>query len=796
MSLICSMNHRWANWGRLALTALVVVIIGAGRIFADESTLTGEAIYQAKCASCHGIKGEGKTESYPHPLVGDRSIGELTEYISKSMPEDKPGTCVGEEALRVSQFIHETFYSSTAQARNKPVRLELSRLTVRQYRNAIADMLTQFQGGGSSDRRSGLVGEYFKSRNVWGNDRVIERIDPLVSFDFADKSPDAADPDGAKIEPHEFAIKWNGSVYAPDTGEYQFVVRTDQATRLWINDLKRPLVDAYVKSGSDTVHRGTMELVGGRYYPLRLEFSKAAQGVKDEKVKERPPAKASIFLEWKRPHRVEEVVPARYLIAGQVAPVCVVSSPFPPDDRSLGWERATTISREWDQASTEAAMEVASYISSHVSRLTGTKKDAPDRDVKLKAFCERFAELAFRRPLTAEQSQLYVERQFAESADAEMAMNRVILLVLKSPRFLYREVDGSPLHANDPYHVASRISFGLWDSIPDSTLLQAASNGELTTREQIVAQAERMLPDDRTTSKLREFFLRWLKIDRVPDLSKDPEKYADFSDSVANDLRTSLELFLDEVLTSDASDFRSLLLSEELYLNGRLAKFYGLELPEDAAFQKASLDTGERAGVLTHPYLMTGFAYSATSSPIHRGVFVARSVLGRTLRPPPEAVTPLAPQLEPDLTTRDRVALQTSPANCQSCHAMINPLGFTMEHFDTVGRFRKEENGKPIVATGSYRTRQGDTVQFNGVRDLAKFLAESPETHAAFVEQLFHGIIKQPIQAYGVDTKESLREAFVRDNFQIRKLLLQIIATSALTTADVQMQTVGENRRP
>ena len=119
-----------------------------------------------------------------------------------------------------------------------------------------------------------------------------------------------------------------------------------------------------------------------------------------------------------------------------------------------------------------------------------------------------------------------------------------------------------------------------------------------------------------------------------------------------------------------------------------------------------------------------------------------------------------------------------------------------MEHFDTVGRFRKEENGKPIVAIGSYRTRQGDTVQFNGVRDLAKFLAESPETHAAFVEQLFHGMIKQPIQAYGVDTKESLREAFARDNFQIRKLLLQIIATSALTTADVQMQTVGENRRP
>lgn len=796
MTSICSTNCGRNNVVCQLLMLLATTMTVPATSFAAEPALSGEAIYQAKCASCHGAEGQGKTESYPHPLVGDRSVGELTEYISKSMPEDKPGTCVGEEAQQVSQFIYETFYSPTAQARNKPARIELSRLTVRQYRNAIADIMAHFYGVGSTDRRSGLVAEYFKSRNVWGNDRVAERLDPLVAFDFQDKSPDVVGPEGEKLEPHEFAIKWQGSVYAPDTGEYQFIVRTDQATRLWINDLRDPLVDAYVKSGSDTVHRGTIHLVGGRYYPLRLEFSKAAQGVKDEKVKERPPAAASIFLEWKRPYRIDEVVPGRYLIAGQVAPVCVVSSPFPPDDRSLGWERGTTISREWDQATTEAAMEVAAYINSHLSQIVGTKKDAPDRDAKVKAFCERFAELAFRHPLSTEQRQLYVERHFAESSDAEMALKRVVLLVLKSPRFLYREVGGSPFNSNDPYHVASRISFGLWDSIPDQTLLQAAAADELATPAQVVAQAERMLSDERTQSKLREFFLRWLKSDRVLDLSKDPEQFGDFSDVVANDLRTSLELFLDGLLASDTCDFRSFLLSEETYLNGRLAKFYGVELADDAPFQKVVLDPGERAGVLSHPYLMSGFAYSATSSPIHRGVFVARSLLGRTLRPPPEAVTPLAPQLAPDLTTRDRIALQTSPENCQSCHAMINPLGFTMEHFDTVGRFRKEENGKAIIATGSYRTRRDDTVQFAGVRDLAKFLADSPETHAAFVEQLFHGMIKQPIQAFGADAKESLREGFAREDFQIRKLLVQIIATSALMSADGKKQTVSEVRSP
>ena len=201
------------------------------------------------------------------------------------------------------------------------------------------------------------------------------------------------------------------------------------------------------------------------------------------------------------------------------------------------------------------------------------------------------------------------------------------------------------------------------------------------------------------TCALPIFLLRWLKVDHVPDVTKDTERFPEFNAVLANDLRTSLELFLDEVLSSESADFRQLLLADSLSLNGRLAKFYGVDLPEDAPFQLVPLDSNERAGVLSHPYLMAGFAYTATSSPIHRGVFIARSMLGRTLRPPPEAVTPLAAELRPDLTTRDRVALQTKPESCQSCHAMINPLGFTLEHFDAVGRFRKEELGKPIVAS-------------------------------------------------------------------------------------------------
>src|SRR5260370_6021434 len=149
---------------------------------------------------------------------------------------------------------------------------------------------------------------------------------------------------------------------------------------------------------------------------------------------------------------------------------------------------------------------------------------------------------------------------------------------------------------------------------------------------------------------------------------------------------------------------------------------------------------------------MATCSYTSASSPIHRGVLLTRNVLGQSLRPPPEAFTPLSEELHPKLTTRERVMLQTKPVSCQNCHGVINPLGFTLEHFDAVGRYRDKDHDKPIDSTGSYRTRAGNTVTVNGARELAAFIAGSDEAHEAFVEQLFHYIVQQPARAYGPAT--------------------------------------------
>jgi len=731
---------------------------------ARAAEISGEQIFRQKCAACHGESGQGNEDEYPEPLAGDKGVGELAALITKTMPKDEADECVGEDAQKVAAYIHEAFYSAQARARNKPPRIELARLTVRQYRHALADLIGSFRSNDQPQGEHGLSGEYYKSRRFRRRERELERRDATVDFSFGDKGPV---PD--KVGAEEYAIRWEGSLLAPQTGLYEFNVRTENAARLWINDRQNALIDAWVQSGDDLDHTESVWLLGGRVYPLRLEYFKS----KREKT-------GSVALRWKLPHGAETVVAERYLFADRAAEVYVAATPFPPDDRSIGYERGTSISKAWDDATTDAALQAAGYIVDHLRELAGVAGEGNDRQKRLQEFCETFVERAFGHRLTDEQRRFFVGRQFDEADDPDTAVKRVVLLTLKSPRFLYQGLGAAGGKGeSDDCRAAEQLALAMWDSLPDANLRDAARAGQLRTSEQIRLQAERMAGDWRARAKLREFLLQWLRVDHLADLSKDPKRFPEFNPALAADLRESLDRFLDEIIASDEADFRQLLLADYMYLNGSLARFYGARLPEDAPFQKVAFEPEQRAGVLTHPYLLSGFAYTSTSSPIHRGVFISRSVLGRVLRPPPQAVSPLAPDLHPDLTTRERVDLQTSAKSCQACHAMINPLGFTLEHFDAVGRYRKEEKGRAVDATGGYLSRSGKTHEFAGARPLARFLAESDESHEAFVEQLFHYLAKQPIRAYGPQALPGLCASFAEKNFNIRRLMVEIAVVAA-----------------
>lgn len=753
------------------------VLAAAFAVAAHAADHPGLAIYREHCVRCHGEHGVG-TPEVPEPLVGDRSVNQLAASIDETMPEDDPEKVTGEAARHVAEYIHGAFYSPVARDRNRPARVELSRLTVRQYQNTVADLVASFRGHGPAvDDRRGLKGEYFRGRDFnRAANLVYERIDPQVDFHFGVEGPDPE-----QFRPNRFAIRWTGSVVPPETGTYEFVIRTEHSARLAVNTAwhEPPLIDAYVKSGNDTEYRGTIFLLGGRAYPLRLDFSKANQGVDD--ATHESLSDASIELLWKPPHGLVESIPERCLIPHESQPVFVLPTPFPPDDKSIGYERGTTISHEWYAATTAAAIATAGYTRENVEHLGRVARNAPDRTDTLRRFAATFAERAFRRPLPPEVRALVIDRPFADSPDPDIALERSLLLALGSPRFLYREaatVDSTL----DPFDTAARLSFGLWDSIPDRPLWEAAARGGLATPAEVRKQAERMVQDRRTRAKVRDFLFGWLRIDLGPEITKDSREFSAFSSEVAADLRTSLEMFLEDVIWRQG-DFRRLFTDDEVYVNGRLAPLYGAALRPDEPFRRVRLDDGRRGGVLSHPYMMSVLSYAGATSPIHRGVFLARSVLGNTLKPPQEAIAPLAPDQHPDLTTRERVALQTKAVACQTCHTMINPLGFALEEFDAIGRYRTSEIrggvAKPIDPSGSYLPREGTAARFRGGRELAAYVATSRDAQEAFVQGLFHAVVKQPARAWGPDTLQRLRQAFADGGFSVPRLLVDIMVVAA-----------------
>lgn len=730
----------------------------------DPDTLPGRDLYQRLCAECHGDRGEGVPGRHEDALDGDWSLERLTRIIERTMPEEDPTRCVGEDAAAVARYVHAAFSAPARQAtdvRHPAARIELTRLTARQYLQTVADLLSsRAPETALPETDPGLRGEYFRGQDFNRDNLVEERLDPQVDFDFGLESPNPE-----RIAPGEFSVRWRGSLRAEDTGDHEFILVVENGVRLWINDETEPLIDGWVASAGRQEHRARLRLLGGRDYPLRLEFRKGRE------------RSGVVSLQWIPPHGVQEPIPARQLSPRRAAPTLIVRTPFPADDASVGYERGVAVSRAWDDATTQAAIEVAEHVVHRLDALAGTRPDARNRIETIRAFGRRFVERAFRRPLTAAEQQRYVDTWLDDTASPEAGVRRLVLLALKSPRFLYPGLEAQP---PDAYDRATRLAYALWDSGPDDALLKAARTGQLESPEAVRAQAGRLLSDPRARSKIRALLHHWLHVDRLEDLAKDPALFPEFTPRILADLRTSLNLFLDAVVWSEGSDLRELLRADDLFLNERLARFYGLDTPLRAGFERVDVSNQPRSGVLTHPYLLAALAYPRSTSPIHRGVFLTRTILGRPLNPPPAAVAFKEADFDPHLTMREKVAELTRSDACQTCHAVINPLGFTLEHYDAVGRFRTRDGERPVDAAADYPTPAGEVLRLTGAVDVAALAAASPAAQAAFVEQVFHQVVKQPALAYGPDTLDQLRESFVNSGCHIRRLVVEIAVRAAL----------------
>ena len=728
----------------------------------------GEVVYREDCMRCHGPVGQGVAGKADEPLVGEKSIASLANYIVREMPENDPGSLSLADATASAEYIHKAFYSAEARARNHPPRIELAHLTVRQYRESIADLLGALRGMTSTTVSGGLAGHYRErpERDPKKPDQnrpevgFKDQVDPVIDFDFKDKPPEKG------TYAVQFSINWSGSILVPDTGEYEFRVTSLNGVRLYVNapengSEKNALIDLWVSSGMSRSAQAPLFLLGGRSYPLKLEFFK---------YKEKT---AGLKLEWRPPGGAWAVIPHTHLSPKSSSRVHVIDVPLPPDDGSIGYERGASVSREWTEAVAKGALQVSSLIGPSLPGLAGTKADAPDRADKLKAFALRFAQMAYRRPLTDEQKADLTK--IFEGVAPEVAAKRAFIFTLSNPAFLYPGIG-----PQDEYAVASRLALTLWDSAPDAALLQAAAAGKLKDPAQVRPHAQRLMKDPRAKAKLRDFLHHWLHVEEGAEIAKDQKEYPGFDQGVVMDLRTSLDLFAESIVWSEASDYRQLLLSDTILMNERLAKFYGQKVEAGAGFQPVKMDADQRAGVLTHPFVLATFSYTKSSSPIHRGVFVTRNILGRMLKPPPMAIAFMDDKFDPSLTMREKVAELTSKPACMSCHVTINPLGFSFERFDAVGRVRATDNKKPVNAASDYTTSDGNVIKLTGARDVAVHAAESLSGQTGFVRNLFQELVKQPPAAYSPELLGQLTTQFRADNFHVRNLAIEVAVVAAL----------------
>lgn len=770
----------------------------------DLLMLKGESMWNKSCADCHGSKAEGVEGIYDNALIGDDTIGQLAEVISATMPEGEPELCIAEDANAVAMWLHHNHYSEAARIRNRPPQITLTHLTANQLRQSLADLYAHFSGSMWQDNNQGVNGTYFDGSRWKKENLRFERVDPVINFDWKKDSP------AEGIKATDFYVYWQGGLKVVESGRYEIIMRSTVAFKMELGRSGRPFIDNHVQSGDKTEFRKSIYLLAGRVYPFDINLYQR------KRKTEQPPVQAS--LSWVPPHGTEQVIPNRNLIATSPPATFALQTKLPPDDRSYGYDRGLAVDRQWDESTTAAAIEFATVAAKELwpDYERKHKKDSNEDRARLRNFMLESATVAFRGSLSDKEKAFYVHNQIDQTADDSEAIKRCLLTILKSPRFLYPSLDSDRTASQK---AANRIVLTLFDSLPaDQQLLKRIKKGQLEKEQHIRQVAQQFVQDYRCQGKTREMLFEWMNLSHLTDITKNSKTYPNFDQQLVSDLKGSLNAFLDDTALNSDSDFRKLFASDWSYSNARLARFYGDNwkpaakpdtektantkttgtedakandkkktqagldyiglLPVDS-LQKTEPNAGSQRGLLNHPFLMSGLAYTDSTSPIHRGVFLIRFMLGRTLRPPNAAFSPLSPDLHPNLTTRERVELQTSPDSCQVCHIKINGLGFALENFDPVGRFRKKDGSTNVNSLGYYTERSGQKVTFKGPSDLANYLATSDDAHKAFVNRAFQHFVKQPIAAFGPEKLDQLTQKFRAANYNIQQLIVEIAVIAA-----------------
>jgi hypothetical protein len=411
---------------------------------------------------------------------------------------------------------------------------------------------------------------------------------------------------------------------------------------------------------------------------------------------------------------------------------------FTPDATGYGFDNiaealalSPVLVEQYHQAAVKLLAEVIDRKAAHPDayrRIFSVEpnKDLAEREVARRVI-ERFAGKAFRRPADPELIDKLLsvyDKARAKGEPHEAAVRPMLLAVLISPRFLVRIESVRPgvqgPYPVDDYDLASRLSFFLWSSPPDDELLGLAAKKSLSSPEVLEAQARRMLADPRSRALAENFVGQWLQLRGLATHKPDLKKFPTFTESLRGAMQEELNLFLGEVIRKDRP-VTDLISADYTYANEELARHYGLAGVRGKEMRRVALPDLRRGGVLTTAAVLMIQADPDRNNVPRRGNYIAGAILGMAPPPPPPDVPSLEEAKTADgkpKTLRQRLELHRQKPECMGCHSKIDPLGFSLENFDAVGRWRDEEEGAPVDASGVLPNGQ----TFSGPVELKKIL--------------------------------------------------------------------------
>ncbi|MFK8003406.1 MAG: DUF1592 domain-containing protein [Polyangiales bacterium] len=397
------------------------------------------------------------------------------------------------------------------------------------------------------------------------------------------------------------------------------------------------------------------------------------------------------------------------------------------------------------------------------------------------SFVNGFGLRAFRRPLSGEERATYTAfvEDMTAAVDYEAGIELALAAFLQAPQFMYR-VELGESGVVTPFEMASRLSFLLWQSIPDSVLLEAAASGRLSSAEDIEAQARRMIAMPQAREAMVDFHRQWLGFDAILEpehLGKDRTTYPDWDPALIISMREEADRFVEHVMFEEGGTIEALMTSRTSFVDSRLASLYGLSPVSD--WMQVELPAGERSGILTRANFLAAQAHGLTGSPILRGVFVNERLLCVSFGALPDNADTSEPEPEPGAgpqTNRMAFEARTAPDECQVCHTRIDGIGFAFENYDASGAFRDIDNTLPVDASGELINTDVDG-EVVGAVELSEQIATSQTLSDCVARNWVRYTLGRAAQSEDACFVQTARDSLASNGGDVRELLIDLVTS-------------------